>query len=138
MFLPEKLLIKTILPVFSKNSIHHCTQIAHNLCGSNLMVKKCGKNVPVVILNLHFDVYVDQKKIVSLWYYTLLVSNIWSEMFKYVFFLHKSNQKLQIRWGYCWRWNLVPLIDLSFYFHNYKKKKINYHLVYTIACTLVS
>ena len=40
MFLPEKLLIKTICPVFSKNSIHHCTQIAHNLCGSNLMVKK--------------------------------------------------------------------------------------------------
>ena len=67
MFLPEKLLIKTICPVFSKNSIHHCTQIAHNLCGSNLMVKKhMAKNVLVVILNLHFDVYVDGKKIVSL------------------------------------------------------------------------
>ena len=40
MFLPEKLFIKTIHPVFTKNSIHHCAQIAHTLCGSNLMVKK--------------------------------------------------------------------------------------------------
>ena len=43
MFLPEKLLIKTIRPVFTKNSIHHCTQIAHTLCGSNLMVKNIWK-----------------------------------------------------------------------------------------------
>ena len=40
MFLPEKLFIKTIHPVFTKNSIHHCAQITHTLCGSNLMVKK--------------------------------------------------------------------------------------------------
>ena len=66
MFLPEKLLMKTIRPVFTKNSIHHCTQIAHTLCGSNLMViKTYGKNVPVVILNQHFEVYADWEKIVS-------------------------------------------------------------------------
>ena len=65
MFLPEKLLIKTIRPVFTKNSIHHCTQIAHTLCGSNVMVKKHGKNVPMVMLNQHFEVYANGENIVS-------------------------------------------------------------------------
>ena len=80
--------------------------------------------MPVVMLNQHFEVYADWgKDSIYMILYAISIQYLIRNVQVCFFLLHKSNRKLQIRWGLLLEIKSGTSYS-SLYFHNYKKKLI--------------